>query len=291
MKSILAFILLLFLSNVFFGQEKKEELVFNIPNISKKEFDFSTCKKGTYKKCFNKVEPGEIFSFIGVSDSKSFRKFTLKQTKNFIVANIDEEIFLAAINNNKIKFEKPYLNLSYWVNEYGKPDIRFFGSNISENKSALKKLKFIVSQIYYDKRFHADFERMRNKQITLFIPLGKTNESKYIIEERTKEEKALYNSKGRNTFPPYYKSCNSLENSSEYNTKEKKEGIKKCMEYQHKSFLINNFNKELVRKSITKLKTTQNISKPKFKAWVSFKINEYGRPCEYQASNIIIPIY
>lgn len=289
--NILSF-LFLFISFSCYSQnieDDYDELTYEDINISKQFYAFSKCPNSKYKKCFEKIAPSDIFNFIGVSDSKTFKKATLKQTKDFIVANIDEEIFMSAINNNKIKFEKPYLNFSYWVDGYGRPDIRFFGTNISSNESATKKLKFIVSQIHYDKRFHADFERIRNRQITLFIPLGKTTNVegvKYTIEKRTEEQKDFYHTKVKNTFPPYFKSCNGLEGTTEFSTKEKKEGIKKCMKYQYRSFLKNNFNKQLIGKCLKRLKDSQSIDKPKFKAWASFKIDKSGRPCDTQAITI-----
>lgn len=282
----LFFSISLFSSYAQSDEEESKEITFDTLDISKRFFDFSKCPKENYSKCFERISPDKIFNFIGVSDSKTFKKTSLRQAKNFVVANIDEEIFKAAINNNHIKFERPYLNFSFWVDGYGKPDIRFFGSNISNNKSATKKLKFIVSQIYFDKRFHADFERIRNKHITLFIPVGKKDDSHYIIDPRTQEEKDFYHTKVKNTFPPYFKSCNGLEKSTEFTTKEKKEGIKKCMKYQYTSFIKNNFNKNAIRNTITRLKDTQSTDKPKFTAWASFKIDETGRPCEYQVITI-----
>ena len=89
----LFFSISLFSSYAQSDEEESKEITFDTLDISKRFFDFSKCPKENYSKCFERISPDKIFNFIGVSDSKTFKKTSLRQAKNFVVANIDRQDF------------------------------------------------------------------------------------------------------------------------------------------------------------------------------------------------------
>lgn len=240
-------------------------------------------------KAFSEV-PGRIvykfnLNLAKTSDDKSFREAVYKQSKEYIAKNIDEALFNAALAHNIIKFEHPYLNFSVWINNEGIPDLNFFGSNINADKKASKQLRLIVSQFYFDEHFHAGLKQFTNRQLTIFVPLEKviTNgKTTYKVRERTEGEQTIFKTKSNNTYPAYLPSCKPIENTTNNPIDEDIKTVRDCMKYQLIQHLRNNFDKNVAYNALRKLRATQTIDKPKLKAWVSFKYDENGEPCEYQ---------
>lgn len=219
------------------------------------------------------------------SDDKSFRKAVYKQSKEYIAKNIDESLFKAALAHNIIKFERPYINFSVWINNEGRPNINFFGSNIDTDKKATKSLRLIVSQLHFDEHFHAGLKRFTNRQLTLFVALEKVTsngKTTYIVSERTEEEQEAFKQKNKNTYPAYLPSCKSQASDIVKPIEGEIKTVRDCMEYQLIQYLRNNFDKSIAYGALKKLRGSQTIDKPKLKAWISFKYNENGEPCEYQ---------
>ena len=213
------------------------------------------------------------FNFSEIKDEKEIKSTYYKKIKTLIFDSFDKQDF-KFINEKLKKKDSTYsFGITYWVNNKGMVIDGLIGSTIRQNNPSLhQKTKIILNSWIINKKDNKLVKTLLNKQHFLTIKVKKYPKNNYKLIKSDKKRGGIKVSDS--IIPPYYKNCNLVANY-DYTEKALKER-KKCLEKNIRNFVLENFNKDKLKKPNSILTKRYGLLGRKIKTYVHFGFDKNG---------------